>query len=110
MGKQTQKLDERYPDPPEPVSILDKLEYDEEAFLLTRRQCNELGGILGRNILTSVDLIAACTRLTNCNVEGVNIQIEPGVLIRLKSRAMRQTFSEYLKVTITRLLHGEVGW
>lgn len=114
MGKLAQKLDEQYP-PAELVrgklEILDEVEAKERSGLvLGLDHMHQLGKILGRNILSASDLIAACERLTNCSVDGVQVQIEPGLLIRLKSRAIRQSFPDYLKSTITRLLHGEAGW
>jgi len=114
MGKQTQKLDENYPAAeliPETGKYLGGLDSeDRAAVVLTQRQVNELSGILGRNVLHPNDLILACQRLTTCNVEGVQIPIEPGVLIRLKSRAHRQEFPEFLKQMITKSLHDYVGW
>jgi len=117
MGKQAQKLDESYPttelvrgtlDLPDTLDRVEK--QGRTGLVLGLDHTHQLSKILGRNILTADDLISACERLTTCNVEGTEVCIEPGLLIRLKSRAMRQPFSEYLTKTITRLLHGEVGW
>lgn len=117
MGKQTQKLDESYPstelvrgtlDLPNTIDKIDS--FERRGLLLGLEHTHQLGKILGRNILSAADLISACERLTTCNVDGIQVQIEPGVLIRLKTRAYKQAFPEFLKQTITKALHDYVGW
>lgn len=69
-----------------------------------------LSQTFGVNIRSRDDLVRQCKSLSTMSVGGVEISLEPGLLSRLKSRAVRQDFPTWLREETLRLLHGFVGW
>ena len=80
------------------------------AMEMTTEEVNELSRIIGYNFRTPQDLIEKVRFLTTISVDGVEIRLDPGLLTRLKSRAVRQTLGQYIQTEVKRLLHGAVGW
>lgn len=70
---------------------------------------NRLSKALGINLHTASDLINRVEAMTSIRVNGVDITLEPALLHRLKSRALKQDLNDFLKVEIVRELHNFVG-
>lgn len=77
---------------------------------VSKEDWHRLSGALGINLRDSTDLVNHVEAMTHIRVEGVDIKLEPGLIHRLRSRAVRQDFNAFLKAQVLTLLHGYVGW
>jgi len=66
--------------------------------------------LVGRNIQTKEDLLAALKHATSISVNGVEVTLEPGLITRLKSRCIRQDFDKFLHDRVIEWAHAFVGW
>lgn len=70
-----------------------------------------LSDILRTKIVDRASLIAACIAVRTINVEGVEINLETGLLQRLQSRCIgARKFPDFVRETVKTCLHGFVGW
>ena len=72
----------------------------------TRRQLEQL---FRRNISTSKDLLSEVHRAVSVSLAGLEIDLAPRLLERLKTRAIRVPWPEFLKGLIHRRLEEDAG-
>lgn len=78
---------------------------------LTLDDLLSISSILHMQIRDRDSLLRAATMLVTASVDGVDIDIEPRLLQRIKSRCPGGVpFPRFLQDTITQQLHAFVGW
>lgn len=90
--------------PPEPS-------LEDPAVVLTHGEMQDIGRLLGKNLCDKEGLLKAITAATNINIDGVEVNLEPRLLQRLKSRCLKgQSFPEWLRDVTIRQLHDYAGY
>lgn len=82
----------------------------EPSISLSPADLRELSQTIGVNIRSAEELLRRIKTLSTVSVGGIEIPLEPGLLSRLKSRAVRQDFPKFLHDEVLRQLHAYVGW
>jgi hypothetical protein len=101
------------PPPPQPPPALKVEPIPEEMkpMVLTFVDVQELGGALRKNLLTKEQLIKAVQDATSISVADVQINLDPRLLTRLKSRCMdKPNWERWLAEVVTRQLHDYAGY
>ncbi len=62
----------------------------------------ELEHLLGRNLSSASEALAAVKRALTVKLDGVEVPLQPALLTRLKTRCFGKTFPEFLKERIVR--------
>jgi hypothetical protein len=95
----------------ESAPALNGFKEDDDAVVLLAADLVEISPLVGQNIRTREDLIEAVRKLSTVTVEGADVTLEPGLLIRLKSRCLdKARFPEFMRKTVRDCLHSYVGW
>lgn len=84
--------------------------YDLAAIRLMPEDVAALSAMVGFNLTTKEQLIERVKRLSTLSVGGTEITLEPGLLERLRSRALRRPIGEYVTEEVLKALHSLVGW
>ena len=102
--------------PPAPVTplmehlrIISETPIPQPVIELYEDDVRELSKALGLNINSSEMLVSRVKAMTALDIDGLEIVLEPALLQRLKSRAVRQGFQPFLAAEITRQLRAFVG-
>lgn len=91
--------------PPEPPPL------PAQGMFLRIEDIARLSEVLGVKIHDRDELLAAAISVRTINVGGVAIELEKGLLSRLRSRCIgNQDFGKWLSAEILKQLHGFVGW
>lgn len=77
---------------------------------LSQSHLDRINYLLGYNVRSPEELIHRIKQSTAITVQGADIPLADGLRVRLKSRAGSQWGQEWIKTTVTRLLHDYVGW
>jgi hypothetical protein len=81
-----------------------------EERLLSDEDLGAFSAALGLNIQTKHELLWRVKQMTTVNVEGVKITLDPRLLTRLHSRAVRIPFPDYLRDTVRKALFDVCGY
>lgn len=96
-----------------PVAVWDEpdeLAEDEFAVILSPDDVIDISKSLGKNIQSAEDLKERCAQVTTLRVDGVEVTLEPRLLMRLKSRCIHRDFKDFLKEVVVKQLHDYAGY
>ncbi len=95
----------------ESARALNGIDESSPAVILLSDDLREISPLVGMNVASREELIEAIQKLATVTVEGAQITLEPGLLIRLKTRCLdKARFPEFLAKTVRDGLHSYVGW
>jgi hypothetical protein len=81
----------------------------EKPVVLSDDERREIERLIAKNITTGQDLIAILRRILVIDLDGLDIELQPRLLERLKTRCIGVSFDEFMKRTVKRLLEEHAG-